>query len=97
LPHYRPWGVLQRIGVCFAAAGMIAIWLRPRAQWLCLLVLLGGYGGLLALGGSLEPWLNLSSRVDTALLGPLLYQYDPATGLGHDPEGLLSTLGALAS
>lgn len=97
LPHYRPWGVLQRIGLCFAAAGMVAIWLRPRAQWLCLLVLLGGYAGLLALGGSLEPWLNLSSRVDTALLGPLLYQYDPATGLGHDPEGLLSTLGALAS
>lgn len=97
LPHYRPWGVLQRIGLCFAAAGMIAIWLRPRTQWLCLGVLLTGYAALLVAGGSLEPWLNLASRVDASLLGPLLYQYDPATGHGHDPEGLLSTLGALAS
>ena len=23
-PHFRPWGVLQRIGLCFAAAGLIA-------------------------------------------------------------------------
>ncbi|SBV36802.1 conserved membrane hypothetical protein [uncultured Stenotrophomonas sp.] len=51
---------------------------------------------LLAAAGA-SPWHNLPSRVDTALLGPLLYQYDAATGLGHDPEGLLSTLGALAS
>ena len=97
LAHYRPWGVLQRIGLCFAVGGMVAIWLKPRAQWLCLGALLVGYAALLAMGGSLEPLANLASRVDTALLGPLLYHYDPATGLGHDPEGLLSTLGALAS
>ena len=97
LAHYRPWGVLQRIGICFAVAGMAAIWLRPRAQWLCLFGLLAGYALLLAAGGSLAPWLNLPSRVDTALFGSLLYQYDPVTGHGHDPEGLMSTLGALAS
>ncbi|MGB3393922.1 MAG: heparan-alpha-glucosaminide N-acetyltransferase domain-containing protein [Stenotrophomonas sp.] len=96
LPHYRPWGVLQRIGLCFAIAGMAAIWLSARMQWLCTGLLLGGYATLLAVGGTL-PWHNLPSRVDTALLGPLLYQYDAATGLGHDPEGLLSTLGALVS
>ncbi|MCL7715053.1 acyltransferase family protein [Stenotrophomonas mori] len=97
LPHYRPLGVLQRIGVCFAAGGLAAIWLRPRTQGLCLGALLAGYAALLAIGGSLAPLTNLPSRVDTALLGPLLYQHDPATGQGHDPEGLLSTLGALAS
>lgn len=97
LPHYRPWGVLQRIGLCFAAAGAVAIWLRPRTQWALLLALLIGYAALLAAGGTLAPWLNLPSRVDTALFGPLLYQYDAATGQGHDPEGLVSTSGALAS
>ncbi|MCW4455593.1 hypothetical protein OK348_12435 [Flavobacterium sp. MXW15] len=97
LPHYRPWGVLQRIGLCFAAVGIMAIWLRPRTQWLCLGLLLGSYSALLNGGGTLEPWHNLASRLDTALFGPLLYRYDPATGLGHDPEGLLSTMGALAS
>ncbi|HEY0335368.1 MAG TPA: heparan-alpha-glucosaminide N-acetyltransferase domain-containing protein [Stenotrophomonas sp.] len=96
-PHFRPWGVLQRIGVCFALAGTVAIWLRPRGQWVLLIALLVGYAALLWAGGTLLPGYNAASRLDTALLGPLLYQYDPATGLGHDPEGLLSTLGALAS
>ena len=97
LPHFRPWGVLQRIGLCFLAAGAVALWLKPRAQWALLVALLLGWWALLAWGGSLAPWDNLASRVDTALLGPWLYQFDPATGRGHDPEGLPSTLGALAT
>jgi len=97
LAHYRPLGVLQRIGVCFAAVGVLAIWARATTQWACLLLLLSGYAALLAAGGTLEPWHNLPSRVDTVVFGDLAYRYDAATGLGHDPEGLLSTLGALAS
>ena len=97
LAHYRPLGVLQRIGVCFAAVGALAIWSRATTQWACLLLLLSGYAALLAAGSTLEPWHNLPSRVDTVVFGDLAYRYDAATGLGHDPEGLLSTLGALAS
>ncbi len=96
-PEFRPWGVLQRIGVCFLAAGCVATWLRPRAQWALLAALLLGYGVLLAASGGTAPWTNLASRVDTALLGPHVYQFDAASGRGHDPEGLLSTLPALAS
>lgn len=95
--HFRPWGVLQRIGICFAFAGLIAIHLRERAQWCLLFAILAGYWALLAWGGGYAPWENLASRVDTALLGPLNYQYDAATGRGHDPEGLLSTLPAIAT
>lgn len=95
--YFRPWGVLQRIGLCFAAAALCAIHLRARMQWLCIAALLLGYGGLLAWGGSLAPLDNLASRVDTALLGPWLYEFDVATGRGHDPEGLLSTLPAIAT
>lgn len=97
MAHFRPWGVLQRIGLCFLAAGAVALWLAPRTQWLLLGGLLLGWWALLAWGGSVAPWDNFASRVDTSLLGPLLYQFDPATGRGHDPEGLLSTLGALAT
>lgn len=97
LEWFRPWGVLQRIGLCFAAAGLLATASGARVQWGLIAVLLVGYWGLLVAGGSLEPWVNLPSRVDTWLLGPLLYQFDPATGHGHDPEGLLSTLPALAT
>ena len=96
-PHFRPWGVLQRIGVCFAAAGLLALHLRARGQWLCIAALLAGYWALLAFGGGFEPWTNLASRVDTAMLGAHAYLFDPATGRGHDPEGLLSTLPAIAT
>lgn len=96
LPHYRPWGVLQRIGLCFLAAGAAALYLRPRGQWLLLAGLLAGWWALLRAGGSLEPYANIASRIDDALLGPWLYQHD-AAGRGHDPEGLPTTLGALAT
>lgn len=94
---FRPWGVLQRIGLCFGAAGLAALYLRPRAQWICIVVLLLGYWALLAWNGGYAPWENLASRIDTVLLGPMAYQFDPATGRGHEPEGLLSTLPAIAT
>lgn len=95
--HFRPWGVLQRIGVCFAIAGLLALHLRARGQWLCMGALLLGYWVLLARSGGFEPWTNLASRIDTAMLGPHAYLFDPATGRGHDPEGLLGTLPAIAT
>lgn len=95
--HFRPWGVLQRIGLCFSAAAMVALYANARVQWTLIGALLIGYWALLAAGGSLAPFTNIASRIDTALLGPLLYSHHPATGLGHDPEGLPSTLPAIAT
>lgn len=94
-PHFRPFGVLQRIGLCVALAAPLALHTRARTQWLLIAVLLLAWWALL--GGDLAKGSNLADRLDTALLGPLLYQFDAATGVGHDPEGLASTLGALAS
>lgn len=96
-PWFRPWGVLQRIGVCFAVAGMAALYTRPRVQWFCIAILLIGYWALLAMTGGYEPWTNLASRVDTVLLETMVYQFDAVTGHGHEPEGLLSTLPAIAT
>lgn len=96
-PYFRPWGVLQRIGLCFIVAAWIALYLRPRARFIVLLALLLGYWAALALNGGYAPWVNLASRVDTALIGPHVYAFDIATGRGHDPEGLLSTLPAIAT
>jgi predicted acyltransferase len=95
--HLRFPGVLQRISVCFAGVALFAIYTKPRTQWLTVAVLLLGYWGLLLLGGSLEPWVNIVSRTDSAVFGRFVYLIDPATGRGHDPEGLLSTLPSLAS
>ena len=95
--HLRLPGVLQRIGVCFGAVALFALYARPRTQWAAIAALLLGYWGLLALGGSLQPWVNIASRTDTAVFGRFVYLIDPASGRGHDPEGLLSTLPSLAT
>ncbi|GAB3104356.1 heparan-alpha-glucosaminide N-acetyltransferase domain-containing protein [Lysobacter terrae] len=97
LPHYRVMGVLQRIGLCFGGAGLMAVYTRQRTQWAIFIALLIAYAALLWAGGSYEPWVNIASRTDYAVLGVHVYQLDPATGFGHDPEGLPSTLGALAT
>jgi len=96
-PTFRPLGVLQRIGICSAVVGLLAIDTRPRTQWLVCAALLLGYWALLAWGGPLTKGGNLASRVDTALLGRFAYQFDAASGVGHEPEGLLSTLPAIAT
>ena len=97
LPHYRLWGVLQRIAVCSALVGLLAVYMRQPLQWAALVLLVAGYSGLLLGADTPAPLLNPVSRLDTALFAPWIYQYDAATGLGHDPEGLMSTLGALAT
>ena len=95
--HLRLPGVLQRIGICFAAVALLAIHTKARTQWIVFAVLLVGYALLLHAGGSLEPWTNLASRIDSSVLGRFVYESDPTSGRGHDPEGLLSTLPAIAS
>lgn len=96
-PAFRVPGVLQRIGLCYLAVAFLGWYTNVRLQWTAFAALLAGYWGLLLAGGSLEPFANLADRFDTALFGPLLYQYDLASGRGHDPEGLLSTLPAIAT
>lgn len=94
-PAFRPWGVLQRIGICYAAAALVALRLDGRGQWAIIIGLLLGYWVLLAPGGY-EPLVNLASRIDAWMLGPHAYRFDADSGLGHDPEGLASTLPAVA-
>lgn len=95
--HLRFPGVLQRIGVCFAVVSWFALYTKPRMQWSAIVVILLGYWGLLLLGGSLDRWVNIVSRTDTAVFGHFVYLLDPTTGRGHDPEGLLSTLPSIAT
>jgi predicted acyltransferase len=95
-PSFRPWGVLQRIGLCFAIVGVVVLYLRPRAQWILIVALLAGYWALMAPWGY-DPFTHLAARVDTVLFGPWVYQWDAALARGQDPEGLLSTLPAIAT
>ncbi len=102
--YFRPMGVLQRIAICYLVASILSLWQSPRSlvfwfiglcmvYWLLMtLVYVPGHGrGILTIEG------NLSSYIDTHLLGAHNYKYNADTKSGHDPEGLLSTLPAIAS
>jgi predicted acyltransferase len=95
-PAFRPMGVLQRIGVCYAGAALLALHTSPRTQWVVFAAILIAYGMLL-FGAPLTQDANLASRLDTLLLGRHAYEFDAASGRAHDPEGVLSTLPALAT
>jgi predicted acyltransferase len=92
---FRPMGVLQRIGLCVGFVGLLALHARPRTQWGVVVALLLGGWALFANG--LDKHANLADRIDALLLGRHAYQFDAASGRAHDPEGVLSTLGALAT
>ena len=99
----RIMGVLQRIALCFGAAAAI-VWLLPRRGVLAAaaLLLAGYWLACVALAGtaadgsvdaySLQAWFG--TAVDRALLGTShLYRGE---GVPFDPEGLASTLPAIA-
>lgn len=91
-------GVLQRIGIASAAAGMISLWLGWRGLIGAVVTLLVGYYALLALvpvprfgAGDFAEGHNLTNYLDSIWLPGRKYDGD------HDPEGLLSTLPAIAT
>lgn len=100
LATIRVMGVLQRIALCYFFASLIFLFLKPKwriiltvaipiAYWMLMtLVPVPGYGqGVLTENG------NFAGYLDRLLLGRHIYAY---TGT-YDPEGLLSTLPALAT
>jgi len=94
----RLLGVLQRIALCYFFAGLAFVVLRPRGLvGLCVALLLL-YWGLMtfvpipAVGaGNYAEGQNLANYVDSRFLP--LRKWDGT----HDPEGLLSTLPAIAT
>ncbi|MBX3357735.1 MAG: DUF5009 domain-containing protein [Phycisphaeraceae bacterium] len=100
LSSLRYLGVLQRIGICYAAVALGALWLSPGVQLGLAFALLVAYQAVLLLvspPGSVAPDLsvagNLVGSVDRIVLGQ-------AHMLGQqpfDPEGLLSTIPAIAT
>ena len=94
-------GVLKRIALCYLAAALIYLATGWRGQAAAAAVLLLGYWALMTLvpvpgygAGDLGKAGNLAAYVDRALLGPAhLWQQAKV----YDPEGLLSTLPAIAT
>lgn len=103
IQHVRIFGVLQRIGLAYLVAGLIALWLRkPGKIMAAIAVLLTVYTGILvAFGDPAGPFTlegNVSGRIDTALLGSNHvyhgYRLDSGERADFDPEGLIGCLSA---
>ena len=97
--HAVRWlGVLQRIAIAYAAAGLLFCFLRLRGMVLVAVAILLGYWLLMRFvdvpgvgRGSYAEGRNLANYLDQRYLGGFKWDGD------HDPEGLLSTLPAVAS
>jgi predicted acyltransferase len=93
-------GVLQRIAVCYLFAGLIYLTTRPRTTAIIAVGLLIIYHFLMTRGaapghytGDLSKEGSLASYIDRTVFGPHVWKQ----GVVYDPEGLLSTMGALAT
>ena len=104
-PHYdfstiRIPGVLQRIGVCYLFASLIFISTSIRGQAIAIVCLLAGYWLLMALmpvpgwgHGILNEHGNFSEYVDMLLLHGHTWRETKT----YDPEGIISTIPAIAT
>jgi predicted acyltransferase len=93
-------GVLQRIAVCYLATALLFLSSTVRIQSAVMTGLLLGYWALMTLvpvpgfgAGDLGKEGNLAAYFDRTLLGPHLWR----AGKVYDPEGMLSTLPAIAT
>ncbi|MEY4674271.1 MAG: hypothetical protein RL148_2055, partial [Planctomycetota bacterium] len=98
----RVAGVLQRIGVCYALTALLHLWCSAAAVRTVGIGLLLGYWALLVLvaaPGAAAPNFDvpketLQAWLDQLVLGSHMYVKGR---LGYDPEGVLSTLPAVAT
>jgi predicted acyltransferase len=102
--HVRVLGVLQRIAICTMCAAPIVLWLDWRGCLAAAVGLLALYTFMLfavpvpdpdgvVVRGALEPGRDVGAYVDRLLLGGHLW----STSKTWDPEGLVSTIPAIAS
>ena len=96
----RLLGVLQRIAICYAAASLIYLYTGIRGQIAWIVALLGTYTVLMLTvpvpgygAGRLDVEGNLAHYVDRIVLG----QHNYAHTKTWDPEGIVSTLPAIAT
>lgn len=96
--EWRIASVLGRIGLAGMFAQLIYIYFKPKAQWLWCGGILVGYWLFMAFvpvpgcgAGKLTMDCNPASYLDTLILPGTLYK------VIHDPEGLMSTIPAIAN
>ena len=94
--HWRFTGILPRIALCYLASALLYRWSPPRARAATIgavtVIILVGYWQALIRLGDLTPEGNIGAAIDRAVFGSHLYR-----GARWDPEGLLSSIPAIAT
>ena len=92
--HLRFWAVLQRIALCYGIVSILAIHVNQRYFVHIILGLIIIYMGIIAFGNgyAYDSSINIIAQADLHIFGyDHLYHKSPV-----DPEGLLSTIPAIA-
>ncbi|MFL6448734.1 MAG: acyltransferase family protein [Bryobacteraceae bacterium] len=100
ISHQRLLGVLQRIAICYLAASLIYLYTGVRTQIAVIVLLFACYWMMMTLipvpgygAGNLSVEGNFAHYVDRIVLGSHNY----AATRSWDPEGIISTLPAIAT
>ena len=101
LSTWRIPGVLQRIAICYLVVSLLVLFCRIRTLKILTVAFLVGYWALMVLvpvpGQGVpnldDPGGHLSAWIDRAVFGDHVWQFARV----YDPEGILSTLPALAT
>ena len=93
LGHVRILGVFPRLGICYGLAALIGIVVKHKfLPWLIAALFVGYWILLVTMNGYAHDETNIIAIVDHALFGANhVYRWE-----SPDPEGLLSTIPALA-
>jgi len=103
LAHWRIYGVLQRIAICYVVTAILELWTGWRAQlsvalaclvayWIAMRYLpVPGFGVPTHNMPLLDPDRNIAAWLDRTLLTGHLYE------VTRDPEGIISTIPAFAT
>lgn len=92
--HLRIWAVMQRIALCYLAASLYAVYANHKYTIPTIVALLAVYTLIITLGNgyAYDAETNILAQADLRLFGyDHLYHKSPV-----DPEGLLSTIPAIA-
>jgi predicted acyltransferase len=87
-------GVLQRIGVVYIAAALLARYVSRKTLLAITIIILVGYWFILTRGPLAPPDATVAASIDRALLAP---NHIWKTAKTWDPEGPLSTIPAIAT
>ena len=107
LASIRVMGVLQRLGLVFVLTVLVVLYFKPRGRLIWIFALLFGYWAALMwvpygnggemYRGKLLFGNNLTAWIDSQVFAAKHLYYKEAIPYAFDPEGLFSTLPAVAS